>query len=180
MRIKVTWGLVFGVGAIAVLASTGLVLAKSGVLRAHTPVSSPADVRPRPAPGVAPRSTYALSESQAWGLAAGAFGPPALWGTHQVNSIQEVQTTAGKAHALLDPLQGDFAPTNSTVWVFEATGRFQQGSGPVANPPTFSEVWALVVEGKPGVLSEAGTAPLDLQSLGAVSELPLSALRARQ
>ena len=62
MRMKVPRVLVSGVGAIAILAVTGVVLAKSGVLRAHTPVSSPADVRPRPAPGVAPRSTYALNE----------------------------------------------------------------------------------------------------------------------
>ena len=153
---------------------------QSGVPRAHTPVSSPADVRPRPAPGVAPRSTYALNESQAWGLAAGAFGPAALWGTHQVTSIQEVQTTAGKAQALLDPLRGSSVPANSTVWVFEATGRFQHGSGPVANPPIFTAVWAWVVKGEPVILGGEGTTPVDLRSLGSVSDLPLSALSSGQ
>ena len=91
-----------------------------------------------------------------------------------------MSTTAGKALALLAPLREGFAPANSTVWVFEATGRFQEGGGSVANPPTLSEVWALVVKGKPGVLSEAGTAPLDLQSLGPASDLPLSALDSGQ
>lgn len=167
------WVLVIAMVLVGVAAP---VVARGTLLRARTPLSSPSQKPPRPAPGVAPRDTYALTRSEAWSLAGGAFGPPALWTTYQVTSLVSVKSTAGKALQLIDPLRSGYAPADSTVWVFEATGRFQGDSGVVANPPVYGAVWALVVKGTPGVLSAATETPINLAPLGPVTPMPLSAL----
>ncbi len=173
-RIKYAWVLV-AAGVLACAAAVPVV-AKATIAHAHTPISSPSQVRPRPAPGVAPRNTYAMSQSEAWTLAEGYFGLGGLWNTHQVTSLVSVQSTAGNALSLLDPLRIDFAPADSKVWVFEAVGRFQEFTTVVANPPAFGASWVLVVQGTPGVLTGTSKTAISLDSLGSVTQMPLSDL----
>lgn len=166
------------VTAAVVACAAALVVARAIIAHAHTPISSPSQVPPRPTPRPAPRDTYAETESQAWGLARGYFGPGGQWAVDQVTSLVEVQTTYGKAMHLLMPqdrVQGPAA--SSTAWVFEATGRFQSvGVGVVGSPPVYDAAWALVQEGTPGVSAAPSKAPINLDALGSVEHMGLSDL----
>ena len=134
---------------------------------------------PAPTPGT-PNPAYVIQSLddaivKATNALVGQTGDPMR--VSQVQSLTYVQTTAGRAYALVAHGQSiDPALTNNTAWLFVERGTFQYVGFKNATPgPVKHTLWVLAIKGYPALLSSAAD-PVDqtinLASLGTPVVIP--------